>query len=137
MKTMKLFAAVALMCASINVNAVNNKVQLQHRLEHDVEGRVTTRTAYAWDGNDWQPVLRWNYTYNTTGYTIEFARYDRSQHRFSEPISKSVYAYTAVNSIAYVSTYTRSDSTHSYELTSTMLTASPGIETYDLIAANQ
>jgi len=124
MKAMTILAAAALLCISINTSASNN-TQLQHRCNHDTQGRVTTRVAYAWNGDDWQPALRWNYTYTDTGYTVELARYDHRHGCFSEPISKSEYAFTAVHSVAYVSNYTRNDSTHAYELTSTMLTAHP------------
>lgn len=141
MKAMTLFLAAALACVTMTSNAAttinNNNVQLQHRCDYDTEGRITARTAYAWNGEDWEPALRWMYTYTISGYTVELARYDRRNGCFDEPIAKTVYAFTAGNTVAYVSNYVRNDSTHAYELTGTMLTAHNGEETDDLIASNQ
>ncbi len=138
MKTMKFFAAAALFIISLTSSAANNhSVQLQHRYDRDDQGRVTARTAYAWNGEDWKPALRWSYTYTDTGYTVELSRYDYRHECFGEPLSKTIYAYTAVHSIAYVCNYTLNDTTHAYELTSTMLLAASDIETGDILASNQ
>ena len=126
MKAMKFFAAAALLLISITASAATtSNAQLQHRCNHDAQGRVTTRTAYAWNGDDWQPALRWSYTYTDKGYTVELSRYDSRHKCFSEPISKTEYAFTAIQSVAYMNTYTRNDSTHSFELTGSILTVHP------------
>lgn len=83
----------------------------------------TPRTAYAWNGEDWQPALRWTYCYADNGYTVEFSRYDSRHHRFSEPTDKTVYAFTPDATAAYVTFYTRNDSTVPYQITDTLIAA--------------
>lgn len=136
MKAMTFFAAAALFCISLTTNAANHNTPLQQHCDYDAQGRVTTRTTFAWNGDDWQPALQWTYVYTNTGYTVELSRYDYRHKCFGEPFSKSEYAFTAVHSVAYVNNYTRNDSTHAYELTSTM-PGTPDIEYHDGIDKNQ
>lgn len=123
MKLISILTAAVLMCTSLTANAANNRTALQHCYEHDVQGRVTTRTAYAWNGEDWQPALRWTYSYADNGYTVEFSCYDSRHHRFSEPTDKTVYAFTPDATAAYITFYTRNDSTVPYQITDTLIAA--------------
>jgi hypothetical protein len=138
MKLSTIIAAAVLMCTSLTANAQNNKPALQHRYEHDAQGRVTARTAYAWNGDEWQPALRWTYTFNVAGYTVELARYDRRHHRFSEPTAKTVYIFAPDSSVAYVTSFARNDNTAHYELTDSFTAVYPyRTIAPDLLAANQ
>ena len=117
MKLISMIAAAVLMCTSLNANAANNNTSLQHRYGYDAEGRITTRTAYAWNGEEWQPALQWNYSYNDNGYTVEFSRYDCRRRRFSEPTDKVVYFFTPDSSAAFVTTYQRQEPTAPFQIT--------------------
>ena len=89
MKLMNLLVAAAFVCVSATSNAATHNTPLQHRYDHDAQGRITTRTAYAWNGEDWQPALQWTYTYTATGYCVEFSRWNHRQGRYEEPLSRS------------------------------------------------
>lgn len=131
-----MIAAAVLMCTSLNANAANN-TSLQHSYEYDAEGRITNRTAYAWNGEDWQPALQWTYSYNDNGYTVEFSRYDCRRRRFSEPTDKVVYFFTPDSSAAFVTTYQRKEPTAPYQITEDFIasyTKSPTAS--ELIAKN-
>lgn len=126
-------AIISLSTSTVSATTTNN-ISLQHRYERDERGRITTRTSYVWNGEDWHPTLRWMYTYTAVGYTIEFARYDNRHERFDEPVSRAVYAYTPDQTAAYVTTYTRQDTHSAFQLTDNLLTIYPDKTVLDLIA---
>lgn len=131
----KLAIIAALMLTSMTYSAFTH-ARLQHRYERDAEGRLATRTAYAWNGQEWQPALRWTYVYTPTGYTCEFACYDLSRSRFSETLEKTIYTFTPDGTAAYVTTYMRRDDSAPYELTDSMLAVYPDKSLLDFIAKN-
>jgi len=124
MKLTTLITAI-LMCTSVSTFAAKQQASVQIRYEYDVQGRVTTRTAYAWNGEEWQPALKWAYTYTATGYTIELSRYDRRHQCFDAPISKTVCTFTPDASQANVSTYTRRNPETAYQLADSMKSLYP------------
>ncbi|MCR4995496.1 MAG: DUF3836 domain-containing protein [Bacteroidales bacterium] len=115
-----------LMCFTLNANA-SNDIDLKHCYEHDVFGRITSQTAYAWNGEEWIPALRWNYTYSFTGYTVELSRWNARQHNFDSALQRTVYAFTPDHTSAYVTTYSRSDANSPFQLIDTMLATFPAI----------
>jgi len=125
MKLSTIIAAAVLMCTSLTATAANHRNAVEHRYERDAQGRVTSRTAYAWNGEEWQPALRWTYTYNVAGYSMEFSRYDCRHHCFSAPTTKTHYILTPDSSIAYVTTFTRNEASSSYELTDSFTAVYP------------
>lgn len=125
MKLSTIIAAAVLLCTSLSVNAANNHNAVHHLYEYDAQGRVTMRTAYAWNGEEWQPALRWTYTFNVAGYTMEFSRYDSRRHRFSEPTTRTHYIFSPDSSVAFVTTFTRNDDSSSYELTDSFTAVYP------------
>lgn len=133
---MKLIATIAAALMCVSMNAATHNSNLQHRYERDAQGRFTSRTAYAWNGHDWQPALRWSYAYSDTGYTIELARYDSRRHRFAEPMEKVVYTFTPDHSSAWVTTYTRNDDTAALQPTDSMLAVFPDKDVQGFIAAH-
>lgn len=136
MKLMNLLVAAAFVCLSATSNAATHNTRLQHRYDHDAQGRITTRTAYAWNGEDWQPALQWTYTYTATGYCVEFSRWNHRQGRYEEPLSKVVYDFTPDGTAAYVSTYTRENPADSFRLTDSLLVAYPDKLPVSYIASN-
>ncbi|MCR5821134.1 MAG: DUF3836 domain-containing protein [Bacteroidaceae bacterium] len=112
-----LFAATMLICMSLSANAAENSYSTEHRYEHDALGRITSRTTYVWNGEEWQPALRWTYSYSEQGYVVEYSRYDSRRHRFQKPMQRVVYSFTPDTAYANVSTYTLNDSMAEYELT--------------------
>ena len=133
---MKKFAIIAALMLTSMTSSAFTHARLQHRYERDAEGRLTARTAYAWNGREWQPALRWTYVYTPTGYTCEFACYDPSRSRFSETLEKTIYAFTPDQSAAVVTTYTRRDASAPYELTDSMLAVYPDKSLLDFMAKN-
>ena len=125
MKLSTIIAAAVLMCTSLTATAANYRNAVEHRYERDAQGRVTSRTAYAWNGEEWQPALRWTYTYNVAGYSMEFSRYDYRHHCFSAPTTKTHYIFAPDTSIAYVTTFTRNEASSSYELTDSFTAVYP------------
>lgn len=137
MKLSTIIAAAVLACTSLTATASNHQSDLQLRYERDAKGRVTTRTAYAWNGEDWQPALRWTYDYTAAGYTIAFSRYDYRHRCFAEPTTKTVHILAPDSSVAYVTTFTRNDDTSIYELTDSFTAVYPyKTATADLLAEN-
>lgn len=133
---MNLLAAAAFVCVSATSTAATNNIPLKHRYDRDAQGRITTRTAYAWNGEDWQPALQWNYTYTPTGYYVEFSRWNRRQGRYDEPVSKVIYDFMPDMTAAYVSTYTRENPNESFRLTDSLLAAYPDKLPLAYIASN-
>lgn len=125
MKLTNIIAAFALLCTSLTAGAANSQANVQNRYEHDTFGRITSRTTYAWNGEGWQPALRWTYTYNATGYTCELSSYDSRNHRFREPTTKTVYTCSPDAVAAYVITYTREDASSDYKITDSLLIPYP------------
>jgi hypothetical protein len=136
MKLMNLLVAAAFVCVSATSTAANKNIPLKHCYDRDAQGRITTRTAYAWNGEDWQPALQWTYTYTATGYCVELSRWNQRQGRYDEPISKVIYDFTPDMTAAYVSTYTRENPTDSFRLTDSLLAAYPDKTPLDFIAHN-
>ena len=136
MKLISILTVAVLMCTSLTANAANNRTALQHRYEHDIQGRVTTRTAYAWNGEDWQPAMQWTYTYTATGYCVELSRWNQRQGRYEAPVSKAIYEFTPDKTSAYVSIYTRESPADSYKLTDSLLAAYPDKLPQNFIAGN-
>lgn len=136
MKLMNLLVAAAFVCVSATSNAATHNTPLQHRYDHDAQGRITTRTAYAWNGEDWQPALQWTYTYTATGYCVEFSRWNHRQGRYEVPVSKAIYEFTPDKTSAYVSIYTRESPADSYKLTDSLLAAYPDKLPQNFIAGN-
>lgn len=134
---MKKIALIAALMLTSMIASASTHARLQHRNERDAEGRLTTRTAYAWNGREWQPALRWTYVYTPTGYTCEFACYDVNHSCFGEPTSKTIYAFTPDQSAAVVTTYSRRDASAPYELTDSMLAAFPDKGMQDFMANHQ
>ena len=159
MSPITLLTTAALVCASVNTNAatVNTKAatthtkatsvntitasvntsHLRYRNNYDNRGRVTTRTSYFWDGNQWQPALRWAYHYSVTGYTIELSRWNTESDDFEAPISKTIYAFTPGQTAAFVTTYTRTDENAEYQLQDSLLAAFPDASLLDCIASTK
>jgi len=127
----------ALVCMSTNVAASNNQTNLQHRYERDSNGRITVRTAYAWNGEEWMPAMRWTYEYGETGYTVELSCYDSRHRCFGEAKAKTVYAFTPDLTAAYITTYERSSSDEAFHMTDSMLAAYPNNIALEFIASHR
>jgi len=137
MKLMTLFTAAA-MCVAINTTAAaTNDTDLQIEYEHDSQGRVITRTALVYNGEDWQPALRWSYFYTPVGYMIEFSRWDPNHNCFAEAKSRTVFAFTPDATAAFISNYSRKDSSSGFELTDSFLAAYPDKDALDFLATNR
>lgn len=137
MELKTIIAAATLACVSMSMNAASHNTTLRHLYERDAQGRLTTRTAYAWNGDAWQPALRWTYTYTTTGYAVEFSRWNVRKGCFDAPASKTVYTFTPDATAAYVATYTRKDGSSAFQLTDSFLAAYPNKMPFDYIATNR
>ena len=120
MRLTTLITAV-LLCTSMNAIASAPASRLHHHYDRDASGRITTRTAYAWNGNEWQPALRWTYTYTPTGYIVELSRYDSRHRCFGEPTDKTVCLLAPDCATAIVTTYERTDNDTAFIPTDTML----------------
>lgn len=127
-------AIAALMTTAENAATTENNPQLKTQHEYDTAGRPMTRTTYAWNGEEWQPALRWEYHYTTTGYTVELSRWNPRRHCFDEATHKTVYIFTPDATAAYVTTYARRNAHSAFELTDSLLAAFPQSMAADFLA---
>ena len=87
-----------------NDNSGNSTIRptLKYHYEYDESGRLVSRTTSKWDG----AMLKWvvdnclNFTYNSTGYSVEWSKWNDMTKQFVKPSEKMVYNISAEHDMA-------------------------------------
>ncbi len=81
-----------------------------HRMydyNYDAEERLSVRTSHHWNGQQWGPESRLEYTYADDGYSVSISYWDKNKQRFSSPMYKTVYTEMPDRTAVQICNYQR------------------------------